>query len=145
MFITIQHSARRIVDSVVNVNQPYVYQIYISHRWLIIRSSIFRLYNTEICLYEPWRSNGVFKFAVIITDLVSSFHFIWNQLYLCYGSTAVINIVTLLVRGSILDIDRSWCLKSVRELKGFINKKYHAHAFRTNAGQLAEDENTTLL
>ena len=45
--------------------------------------------SSEILSYKPWRS-----FEIIINDTLE---------YLCYGSTAVINIFILTVRGSTLD------------------------------------------
>ena len=44
---------------------------------------------------------GYLRFEVIINVLVSYFRFIE---YLCYESTAIINILILSVRGSTLDV-----------------------------------------
>ena len=51
--------------------------------------------------------------------LVSSFR---SSEYLCYMSTAIINILILSVRGSTLDV-RFWRLKTVPALKGFKQKR----------------------
>ena len=51
---------------------------------------------------------GYFRFEVIIKVLVSYFRFIE---YICYESTAIINILILSVRGSTLDV-RIWRLQT---------------------------------
>ena len=57
--------------------------------------------NDELIVYTSWRLNGLFQFEIIINVLVS---FSTSLEYLCYGSTAIINIFTLTVRGSTLDV-----------------------------------------
>ena len=48
-------------------------------------------------MYKPLITKGYFQFEIIINCLVS-------YEYLCYESTAIINIFTLTMRGSILDV-----------------------------------------
>ena len=50
-------------------------------------------YNAEILLDEPWRSNGLFQFEIIIDVFVCSFRFIWIHMLSGYGSTAIIHIL----------------------------------------------------
>ena len=68
--------------------------------WYIFHSLI--PYYAEIFLYKPWIQKGFIKFAIILV-LSGSFE------YLCYGSTAIINISILTVQGSTLDV-RIWRL-----------------------------------
>ena len=59
-------------------------------------------------------NKGFVQFGIIINVLVRSFRFIWIHML---WSTATINILILLVRGSSLDV-RCWRLKTVPALKG---------------------------
>ena len=53
--------------------------------------------STKTVLYKPWIPNGYFRFEIIINDFFpDSFE------YLCYGSTAILNMFTLTVRGPTL-------------------------------------------
>ena len=61
----------------------------------------------------------VFQFEISMNVLVSSFR---SSEYLCYMSTAIINILILSVRGSTLDV-RFWRLKTVPALKGLKQKR----------------------
>ena len=48
------------------------------------------LYNAEICLYKAWKRKGFFQIEIIRNVLLAlsvSFE------YICYGSTAIINIL----------------------------------------------------
>ena len=76
-------------------------------------------YNAELFLFKPWRLMGFFN--------LKSSQMPWLALsgsfeYLCYGSTTIINILTLSVRGSPLyvRIVRFWRIKTVPALKGLI-------------------------
>ena len=62
---------------------------------------MFNFQSNEIFLHKPWRPKGFVEFEIIINVLVSSFPCI--LIYICYGSTTIINISTLTVRGSTLD------------------------------------------
>ena len=53
--------------------------------------------NAEIELYKPWRPKAFSLFGIIIHVLVISLALFEN---LCYGSTAIINMLFFSVRGS---------------------------------------------
>ena len=58
-------------------------------------------YNAEIFLYKPWISKSFFNFnSSYMSQLVLSASF----KNLCYVSTAIINCLILLVRGSTFDV-----------------------------------------
>ena len=44
------------------------------------RISLFDLYNAELFLHKPWRSNGFFQFEIIINGLLSSFRVVWIRM-----------------------------------------------------------------
>ena len=54
-------------------------------------NSILNIYNTAISLYKPWKPKGSFQLEIIINVLALSA----SSTYLCYGSTAIINVLIL--------------------------------------------------
>ena len=74
------------------------------------------LYNTELILYKPWRSKGLFQFEIIINVLVSSFRFIWiPMLWVSAGNVCK--------RQNLTSTDvRFWRIKTLPALKWVIQR-----------------------
>ena len=73
-----------------------------------------------ICLPVEIRKNGTISLLLIEYFFEHVNHFGWQEYPICYGSTAIINILILSVRGPTLDV-RIWRLKSVPASKGLTN------------------------
>ena len=82
----------------------YNFMIYIFTMLLLVH---FNPSSVKILSDNPWGPKGLFQFEIIRNILVSSFWFIWIPM----SWVAVINVFTLTVRGSTLDV-RIWRLQT---------------------------------